>query len=204
MKKFWLLFVLLFGVDARSQYRLSTGDVGNESSQKSKYCLLVALTGNSASNISGEYRGASIRFLTLIDSGVYTSIRQDSFSTDGWKAVLRVSGEVVMGGVMGCIVAIPGGLIGYEVTGGGSWNIEGPLTGAYVGYVLGSSLGVYMIGKQANQNASFLETLAGGIIGAGAALGFVAMMPINHRGVAAIGLPILPVALSIIFVELIE
>ncbi len=87
---------------------------------------------------------------------------------NGW----RLAGELVVGGVAGAVIGVPGafagGLIGALLPKTSLRTKKiGALFGYYAFYVVGSSLGVNGIGNSGNETGSFGITLAGSFAGAG-------------------------------------
>lgn len=203
MKKACLLFVLLLAVETKSQNRVWPNEVQYESSHFSRYALLPSLVGNCVYGFVSAVDGSPLRYFTSSEGGVDTLGNCDSLSIKKGSVVLRICGEVGIAELFGFFFALPGGLIGSRISGNGGWDsFAGAIGGMDVGYVVGNSFGVYLVDKGGNANASFWGSLAGGIAGAG--LGLEILELSHQRGVGSLAPLILPVALSIVCVELIE
>ncbi|MBI1922927.1 CotH kinase family protein [Candidatus Poribacteria bacterium] len=82
----------------------------------------------------------------------------------------RVVGEILMGGVAGAGFGILGGFMGAKIDEAlfddYYWQpLLGVLIGGYIGYTVGSSLGVYVIGNSGDETGSYPATLGGSILG---------------------------------------
>lgn len=202
MKKTWLLLVFLLAVETKSQNRVWPDDVQYESSHFSRYALLTGLVGNRWYGFVDPVNGSPFRYFTSSEGGVDTLGNCDSLSIKKGSVVLRICGEVGMAELLGLFFALPSGLIGSRISGNGGWDsFAGAVGGMYVGYVVGTSLGVYLVGKGEKPNSSFWVSLAGGIVGAG--LGLEISELSHQRGVGSLAPLILPVTASIVCVELI-
>ena len=84
-----------------------------------------------------------------------------------------IAGEVLAGGLGGIAGGCVGALVGSElvyqlVTGKTPYEFSGLLYGLggfYIGYPLGSVIGVYLMGNIGDESGSFLATLGGSYIG---------------------------------------
>lgn len=85
----------------------------------------------------------------------------------------RIAGEIVVGELGGMVGGCVGALVGIDfayrlVTGKKPEEFGGILYGIggfYVGYPIGSVLGVYLVGNIGDESGSFLAALGGGCIG---------------------------------------
>ncbi len=81
-----------------------------------------------------------------------------------------------------------GGLLGYGIVKLGLDNLEGDIGMGYVilvgGYIVGNTLGVYIIGNIGDETGSFLATLVGSL--SGMLLGFVGSSITNDSSVSSI------------------
>lgn len=197
--------IFLFAVNvALSQVQNPTvvnGESGYGSPSNAHYALQIALT-NSKTSVTDMYRdnGSPSPFIALNED---SALHSDSTNNKSGSVAWRVAGETALGGVTGVIIAIPGALIGRGLSSNkGDIILAGAVVGAYIGYTLGSSLGVYIARNGQKENVSFLGTLAGGIVGAGVGIGVSQLS--NQKGVGSLAPFILPIAASVIYVELID
>ncbi|MGE5681189.1 MAG: thermonuclease family protein [Bacillota bacterium] len=97
------------------------------------------------------------------------------------SAPARFFGATVIGAGTGALSMIPfsllGGAVGYSLgPGHDGWSgAIGGLIGAYVGFVVGSSTGVYFTAKSYYSEVSYIGTLASGILGSAAGIGIAAL-----------------------------
>ncbi len=85
---------------------------------------------------------------------------------------IRITGEILAGGVGGILIGVGGCLIGaeYEKYKYGEGEYRGLWSALFVapiGYTLGNAIGVYLVGNIGDETGSFLATLGGSILGLG-------------------------------------
>jgi hypothetical protein len=105
-----------------------------------------------------------------------------------------IIGELLLAPVTGVACAVPFTIGGIFVA----------VPYMYLGYVIGSSLSVFLITEEQNSDVSFWATLGFGFAGAGAAIGY--LMLDKHRNFGAddgIALLSLPVIFEVLFTNLI-
>ena len=79
--------------------------------------------------------------------------------------------KFIAGVVGGAMVGLAGGLIGVGIedcgnsSGDDFCGLAGPIIGGFIGYPIGSALGVSMVGNGSNENGSYGAALAGSIAG---------------------------------------
>ena len=79
--------------------------------------------------------------------------------------------KFIAGVVGGAVVGVAGGLIGVGIEDCGNSSgdefcgLAGPIIGGFIGYPIGSALGVSMVGNGSNENGSYGAALAGSIAG---------------------------------------
>jgi hypothetical protein len=116
---------------------------------------------------------------------------------------LRILKETGAGVFIGGSLSLLGGFIAIRMSNGDGWDRFGnALIGAYAGYTIGSSLGVYWVAKVDKPNLSFPATMMSGIGGAG--IGILIFNASNQNGVGGVALIIMPLAFSILYAELVE
>lgn len=136
----------------------------------------------------------------IISSSFSFSDRDDS--TGGTRITYMLK-EAGMGALMGVLFSFPSGLIANRVSKGeGLGGYGSTVIGMYVGYVIGTSFGVYIGSDEENQHASFLRLLASGVLGAGIAIGIKNVMNLKSYGTVVVIL--FPIAFPISYVELLE
>ena len=86
--------------------------------------------------------------------------------------ILRITRAMLMGPAIGCLFALPAGILGAgierSIWGGSEMysGLFGALIGMYTGYILGNAYGVQFITKVDYQSVPFLGTLSRSFIGA--------------------------------------
>ncbi len=87
----------------------------------------------------------------------------------------HILGQILLAPIVGIGFSIPIGYISYKIF--SSQHEMGGLISIpffYLGYILGSSVSVFVIGEANNPNTSFWATFGAGLAGAGAGIGIVA------------------------------
>jgi len=109
--------------------------------------------------------------------------------------------EIAVGTVAGVILAVPGALITARIAKpkDGLHAVGLALLGAYTGYVLGNSSGIWFVAKKYRRNPSFLGTLGSGVLGATA--GTAIFYAVDQKGVLSAAPLILPTVFSIFYVH---
>ncbi len=110
----------------------------------------------------------------------------------------RIATEIILGPVVGLVVSIPSAFITIGLSGTSGWGAFGyGILGMYIGYVIGTPLGVYAVAEAGNENVSYWETL--GYSGLGAAMGIGLTYGMKSWAPSGFSLLILPLACSIIY-----
>jgi len=124
---------------------------------------------------------------------LYDTEKSDSGRITG-PSFGSIIGELLLAPVTGVACAVPFTIVGvYEA-----------IPYMYLGYVIGSSLSVFLLTEEQNSGLSFWATLGFGFAGAGAAIGY--LMLDKHRNFGAddgIALLSLPVIFEVLFTNLI-
>ncbi len=118
---------------------------------------------------------------------------------------VRVAKEIVFGPTIGCVCIFFGSIIGAGIdkglSGDGAWSgLGGFVVGASVGYLVGVPLGVYAAAHGSGKDVSYLRTFACST--GGACLSLLLAQTYHPKGAAAVGLAVLPLVASILYVEL--
>jgi len=108
----------------------------------------------------------------------YIEVKQDIKDAGSDKPPFhggRIIGEIFIGGLAGMIMGLGGLFIAAETN--GSTSEDSWMSGMFVGWIIGSSIGVYLVGNSDDETGSFLATLLGGtlflpIAPIGATIGF--------------------------------
>ncbi|MDF1612693.1 hypothetical protein [Stygiobacter electus] len=141
------------------------------------------------------------RDINYCDSDSLT--RLDSLGQRKASIILTVSKKIGLGVLMGGLFSLPGGLVGIAINREKGLGELGPgLVGMYTGYLIGSSLGVYLIAKTEKPEVSFWGTLTSGLIGGAISIGIFQVS--NQKGIVTLAPFILPLLTSIIYTELID
>jgi len=116
---------------------------------------------------------------------------------------LRIAEEAGVGTLTGLAGTVAGAYTGASLSNKKDLDALVPgFIGAYVGYLAGSSLGVYLIAKNINPNVSYLVTLGTELLG-----GFVGLQLFsasNQKGILSASPIIIPLLAGIIYSELIR
>jgi len=113
--------------------------------------------------------------------------------------------EILAGTTIGAVTAIPATFLAVSLTDAKGFEALGVgLIGFYTGYILGSALGVYLPAKKFNPDATYIETLSYGALGALGSIGILTALPKNTDNWGEYFLPIIiaaPLAAEIIYVN---
>ncbi|GEM_PF-6171026 len=141
------------------------------------------------------------RDINYYDSASLTKL--DSLGQRKVSLLLTISKKIGLGVLMGGLFSLPGGLIGIAINREKGLGELGPgLVGMYTGYLIGSSIGVYLMAKTEKPKVSFLGTLASELIGGAISIGIFQVS--NQKGIVTLAPFILPLLTSIIYTELID
>jgi hypothetical protein len=116
---------------------------------------------------------------------------------------LTIMKEIGLGTLMGGLFSVPGGLIGvslYKEKDLGA--IAYGLLGMYSGYLIGSSLGIYLAAKKEKPDVSFWGIFCSELLGS--AIGISSLSISKQSGIAGISVIVIPLLAGIIYAELIE
>lgn len=143
-------------------------------------------------------------FFTLLDTTV--SSIQDSISKFKQVTFGTIISEILLAPAAGVLFAIPAAGLSLAII-----KPHGDMAGLaaipfmYLWYVIGSSVGTFLIAKTRNPDVSFWGTLGFGLAGSGAAIGIFSMKNDRQLGTfelySFLGLPVLS---EIIYVNLID
>jgi hypothetical protein len=165
------------------------------------YALQTALMSQPSHAIGVRQQSAGFDSIPLNDSVRYDSAGSFPANPGRHSLILSVAGETALGLMAGTVLSIPSGYIAVGLSGEEGWGAMGPgIIGMYVGYAVGSSLGVYAGGGGQSRRVSLAGTLGSGL--AGAAAGALVFAISGRRGPQLVLPLVLPLVASIIYVEL--
>ncbi|MBZ0199520.1 MAG: thermonuclease family protein, partial [Ignavibacteriaceae bacterium] len=121
---------------------------------------------------------------------------------------LDIVSEIILGAGLGTVTGLPAAFVLTGLSGAEGWGALGiAVIGWYCGYIAGSALGVYLPAKKFNPEATYLQTLSYGALGALGGIGIIAALPKNSTDFGSYAIPLLlaaPLAAEIIYVNNID